>query len=102
MGDRTVKTSFGVALTYFDCVIGIRGNGDIVLISDNTEYKEGETGLEEILDIPDGMFEQVSNDINEQGKCFRCQVVLRSWRDSTPDSCDWNLEVDFENLIELK
>lgn len=85
-----------------NCIIAILGSGTIVLVKDGKEYKVEETTLSEILDLDDGVFHEVSKDIDEQEKCFVCDIVLRSWKDDTPNSCDYNLECDFENMKELK
>lgn len=89
--------------TFPNCIIAILGNGSIILVKDGTEYEEGAMTLSEILELSeDGDFGILSQDPSEQEKCFMCDVQLISWRDNTPDSSDYNLEVYFENMRELK
>lgn len=85
-----------------NCIIAILGSGTVVLVKDGKEYKVEEATLSEILDLDDGVFHKTSHKTDEQGKCFICDIVLRSWKDSTPDSSDYNLEYDFEDMRELK
>ncbi len=107
--------------TYKDCIVAILGNGEGILIKESSNVVLRLTGIDkllrdetsneiiektitlnEILDLDNNNnLGVVSSNMEEQEKVYVCDIVLRSWQDNTPNSCDWNLEFDLENKREL-
>ncbi len=83
-----------------NCIIAILGDGSVILVKDGKNYKENEITLLEILDVNDNIIDTWNN-IEEQEKCFSCDIYLECYQDNTAYSSDYNIDIYFENMREL-
>lgn len=79
----------------YKCIIAVGANHTPILIRSE---------LRDMLDILGSMDNLLDNECHAQDLSpglYECRIVITAWQDQTPDSCDYNMDVEIKDAISI-